>query len=153
MTTPGRVSLVARKCRRIQYGGGEVFFSGAEMKVNDSELWCLPNSWMLRLVTVVFVAAASFTIDGHFAEADPTAPKYRPTVIAILSNGLKVEGLLERFDDGRYWILVAGKQQTFAEQDLVSIQFRVPAFDTSATAGDPKTAELIRRFFQPTRNA
>ncbi len=123
------------------------------MKVNDSELWCLPNSWMSRLVTVVFVAAASFTIDGHFAEADPTAPKYRPTVIAILSNGLKVEGLLERFDDGRYWILVAGKQQTFAEQDLVSIQFRVPAFDTSATVGDPKTAELIRRFFQPTRNA
>ncbi len=87
------------------------------------------------------------------ARADPPdrpSVTPRPVVIAVLKDGERIEGLLERFDDGEYWVLIDGRRRKFAEDGLASIEFHVPARGEPQGAEDRAIAELIRRFFRPT---
>jgi hypothetical protein len=107
-----------------------------------------------NLMKAYTLFAAALLSGARLAYADdpaPPLPKHRPLVAAVLSDGQRIEGLLERFDDCEYWLLVGGKRQTFAEKDLASIEFRMPAPD-ERPGEDPEIARLIDRFFRPTQD-
>lgn len=104
-----------------------------------------------RAVGLLFLAVLFGGV--HSASADPeesSEPPLRPTLVAILRDGRRVEGLFERFNDGIYWVQVNGKRERFDERDLQDLEFRVPLRESS---GDPAIDQLIRRFFTPTRDA
>jgi hypothetical protein len=89
---------------------------------------------------------------AHESPAPPAA-KQRPVVSAVLVGGHRIEGVLERFDDGEYWILAGGELRKFFEKDLESIEFRVPTAAGAPTAEDRKIEELLAQFFRQTRDA
>jgi hypothetical protein len=71
----------------------------------------------------------------------------RPVVSAVLQGGERVEGVLERFDDGVYWLLVGKERRTLAEKDLASIRFHAASGGPTLSDEDQELEELIRQFF------
>jgi HEAT repeats len=103
------------------------------------------------IIMAVSLAAADFSHRQANAEPpQPVAANLRPIVCAVLQGGERIEGLLERFDDGVYWLLSGAERKTFAERDLASISFRPVAGSAFASAEDAELARLIEEFFRPT---
>lgn len=71
----------------------------------------------------------------------------RPTVIAKLVSGEHVEGELERFDDGEYWLRVGGERRKLLERELSHIEFHVLAAVVGENEEEKRIRELVARFF------
>lgn len=94
------------------------------------------------LIAVALCVTAS-VLRGEPHPAEP--PSLRPRVSVVLTTGERLQGTLERFDDGEYWLQTDGKRKTFQERDAKSIEFHAPP----ATADThPELADLIRRFLR-----
>src|SRR5207244_8245199 len=88
-------------------------------------------------VGLVCLAAVALSLRAAAANPpDQLLPAIRPAISAVLQGGERVEGVLERFDDGVYWVLVGNQRRTFAERDLQSILFRWPIASPPLTVED-----------------
>lgn len=98
------------------------------------------------------LVAVLLAMGGDLLPAEPTAavlPPVRPLLKVTLRDGEQLEGMLERFDDGEYWILVEGRRKTFKEADAKSIVFSTRESDEVEA---PKLAALIRQFLRVDAN-
>lgn len=93
---------------------------------------------------------------GSSALADPPAgdpASTRPMVRAVLNNGARVEGVLERFSEGVYTLSANGTLKTFLEADIQTISFDAqPAAGRKKGEKHERVSELIKQFRRTTRD-
>ncbi|HHH76096.1 MAG TPA: hypothetical protein ENL03_03615, partial [Phycisphaerae bacterium] len=106
---------------------------------------------LLRLhVAVILVGLMSITFTSLATSAPPVkaAPLTRPLVVAVLTDGTMIEGILEGFNKGVYTVRSANMLRVFSEKDIRSIAFQEQNL-TPANGADKPLAELIKQFIRP----
>lgn len=108
------------------------------------------NATVLPFLAATIICFGSHTISlsAQVPDVDAKIVKSnRPIVVAKLVDGELIEGELERFDDGEYWLRVSGERRRFFERELFHIEFRVPATIGVENDEERRIRELIARFF------
>lgn len=106
----------------------------------------------MRPGKLLLIAMLAWGVIAPTLNAEPRTadlPPVRPRLVVDLHNGERLAGILERFDDGEYWLLVDGQRKTFKELDAKSIVFRTAPLTANE---DPFLAELIHRFLRVNEN-
>jgi len=141
-----RPALFCSVARPI-YGGA--LHEGWTMKIGSLRTGSFVS---IRLVVWLLCLAGPFVSLMRSGENPPeqSSQSPRPQVTAVLHGGERVEGVLERFDDGVYWLLVGNQRRTLNEKDIASIQFHSSAAALQSPE-DRVLDELIQQFFNSHR--
>ena len=90
----------------------------------------LPNATAAWLLVIASCFADGFAKASHAEEPAP-----RPHVVAVLKSGARLEGTLEQFLDGEYWLLKGDQRAKFREREVATLIF-------TFTAEQPSPEEL-----------